>query len=64
MPKQKTHKGIAKKVKVRPGGSMQIGKPGANHNSGKKPTSFNRNHRKGSALSSADTNRYKKALRG
>ena len=39
MPKQKTHKGIAKKVTVRPGGS-----------------------RKGSVLSKADTNRYKKAL--
>ena len=31
MPKQKTHKGIAKKVTVRPGGSTKIGKPGANH---------------------------------
>lgn len=64
MPKQKTHKGIAKKVKVRPGGSMMIGHPGANHNSGKKSTDFNRNHRKGAELSSADKNRYKKALRG
>ncbi len=64
MPKQKTHKGIAKKVKVRPGGTTKIGCPGANHKTGKKPTSFNRNHRKGSVLSSADTNRYKKALRG
>ena len=59
MPKQKTHKGIAKKVTVRPGGSTKIGKPGANHNSGKKAT---RNFRKGSVLSKADTNRYKKAL--
>ncbi len=64
MPKQKTHKGIAKKVSVRPGGSTKIGKPGANHKTGKKPTSFNRDHRKGSVLSSADANRYKKALRG
>ena len=47
---------------VRPGGSTKIGKPGANHNSGKKATSFNRNFRKGSVLSKADTNRYKKAL--
>lgn len=62
MPKQKSHKGIAKKVTVRPGGSIKIGKPGANHMSGKKPTSFNRKFRKGSALSQADTNRYKKAL--
>lgn len=35
MPKQKSHKGIAKKVTVRPGGSTKIGKPGANHMSGK-----------------------------
>ena len=62
MPKQKSHKGIAKKVTVRPGGSTKIGKPGAKHMSGKKPTSFNRKFRKGSALSQADTNRYKKAL--
>ena len=62
MPKQKSHKGIAKKVTVRPGGSTKIGKPGANHMSGKKPTSFNRKFRKGSALSQADTNRCKKAL--
>ena len=62
MPKQKSHKGISKKVTVRPGGSTKIGKPGANHMSGKKPTSFNRKFRKGSALSQADTNRYKKAL--
>ena len=46
MPKQKSHKGIAKKVTVRPGGSTKIGKPGANHMSGKKPTSFNRKFRK------------------
>ena len=62
MPKQKSHKGIAKKVTVWPGGSTKIGKPGANHMSGKKPTSFNRKFRKGSALSQADTNRYKKAI--
>lgn len=64
MPKQKTHKGIAKKVTVRPGGSTKIGKPGMNHKTGKKPTSFNRAGRKGSVLSTADSNRYKKALRG
>jgi len=64
MPKQKSHGGISRKIKVRPGGSTKMGHPGANHNSGKKPTSFNRKHRKGSSLSSADMNRYKKALRG
>ena len=64
MPKQKTHKGIAEKVTKRNSGSLKIGHPGANHKTGKKPTSFNRNHREQSALSSADMNRYKKALRG
>lgn len=64
MPKMKSHGGISKKIKLRPGGTAKIGRPGANHNSGKKSTDFNRKHRKGSTLSSADTNRYKKALRG
>jgi len=62
MPKQKTHKGIAKKVTVRPGGSTKIGRVGANHMSGKKPTSFNRSCRKGSNLSKADQNRLKNII--
>lgn len=62
MPKQKTHKGISKKITVRPGGSTKIGRPGGNHNTGKKPTDFNRKNRKGSTLSQADLNRYKKVL--
>ena len=64
MPKTKTHKGIAKKIKVRQGGSTKICKPGSNHKTGKKPTSFNRIMRKGSSLSSGDTKRYKRELRG
>lgn len=64
MPKQKTHKGISKKIRVSQSGCVKIGRPGANHMTGKKPTSFNRSHRKENALSKADTNRYKKALRG
>jgi ribosomal protein L35 len=59
MPKLKSHGGISKKIKVRPGGTTKIGKVGANHNSGKKPTSYNRNARKGSVLSSGDAKRYK-----
>lgn len=59
MPKIKSHGGISKKIKVRPGGTTKIGKGGANHNSGKKPTSFNRKFRKGSSLSPADAKRYK-----
>ncbi len=62
MPKMKTHKALVKKIKVRASGSTKIGKVGGNHNTGKKPTSFNRNQRKGSVLSKGDANRYKKVL--
>lgn len=62
MPKQKSHKGISKKIKIRPGGSTKIGRPGGNHNTGKKSTSFNRKNRKGSTLSQGDLNRYKKVI--
>lgn len=59
MPKLKSHGGISKKIKVRPNGTTKMGKAGANHNSGKKPSSFNRKFRKGTSLSSGDANRYK-----
>ena len=59
MPKMKSHGGISKKIKVRNSGSTKIGHVGANHNSGKKPTDFNRKARKGSVLSKADAKRYK-----
>ncbi len=59
MPKMKSHGGISKKIKVRNSGSTKIGHVGANHNSGKKPTDFNRKARKGSVLSAADASRYK-----
>ena len=59
MPKMKSHGGISKKVLVRNSGSAKIGHVGANHNSGKKPTDFNRKSRKGSILSSADASRYR-----
>ena len=62
MPKAKTHKGISKKISVRPGGSTKIGRPGGNHKTGKKPTDFNRKNRKGTVLSEADANRLKKVL--
>ena len=62
MPKMKSHGGISKKIKVRNSGSTKIGHVGANHNSGKKPTDFNRKARKGSVLSKGDTRRYKGLL--
>ncbi len=62
MPKLKTHKGTAKVVKVRKGGTTKIGRPSRRHNTGDKPASFNRKGRKGSVLSKADQNRLKNVL--
>lgn len=62
MPKQKTHKGIAKKLNVRPGGSISIGCPSSRHNTGKKNASFNRNKRQGNTLSSGDYSRLKHVI--
>lgn len=62
MPKIKTHKGTTKVLKVRKGGSIKIGKPGSRHNTGSKPTNFNRSARKGSNLSKADQNRLKNII--
>ena len=56
---QKTHKGISKVLKVRPGGSIKIGSPASRHNTGKQTTKLNRKKRKGSELSRADYNRLK-----
>ena len=63
MPKMKSHGGISKKIRVRKSGSAKIGHVGANHNSGNKPTDFNRKSRKGSVLSSADASRYRGLLK-
>jgi large subunit ribosomal protein L35 len=62
MPKLKTHKGTAKVVKVRPGGTVKIGKPSTRHNTGKKNSAFNRRGRKGSLMSKADMRRLKEIL--
>ncbi len=63
MPKQKTHKGISKAIKARPGGTVKIGKPGTRHNTGKKNAASNRIGRKGSSLSSADNNRLQSVIK-
>ena len=57
MPKLKTHKGTAKVCKVRPGGTVKIGKPGSRHNTGKKNRVQNRNS------STADQNRLKNIIK-
>ena len=61
MPKIKTHKATAKVVKKRKN-DYKIGKPGSNHNTGKKSAGFNRSCRKGSSISKADQNRLKNVL--
>lgn len=60
MPKMKTHKGLSKVAKVRPGGTIKIGKPGSRHNTGKHDAASNRDNRMGSQMSQADKNRFKK----
>lgn len=62
MPKMKTHKGTAKVCKVRPGGTIKIGRPGSRHNTGSKSSKFNRSCREGSLLSASDYKRIKTNL--
>jgi len=62
MPKQKTHGGISKKIRVTNSGRAKIGHVGANHNTGKKGTDFNRKARKSTTLASGDAKRYKGLL--
>ena len=60
--KHKTHKGVKKVAKVRPGGTVAIGKPGSRHNTGKKNADFNRSARSGSTMSKSDMKRLKTVL--
>ncbi len=60
--KIKTRKSLAKVLNKRKN-DYKIGKHGARHNSGKKSGAFNRDARKGSTLSKADQNRFKKILK-
>ena len=62
MPKLKTHKGTAKVCKVRPGGTVKIGKPGSRHNTGKKNAAFNRKARSASNMNKSDMKRLKNVL--
>lgn len=64
MPKIKTHKGLQKKLRIKQSGLITIGHPGGRHNLGKKSQKVNREKRKESILSKADSNRFKKVLRG
>jgi ribosomal protein L35 len=57
--KQKKHSGIAKTMKVRPGGTVKIAKVGVLHNTGKKSSKQSRQKRKGSELHKTDLKRIK-----
>ena len=59
MPKLKTHKGVAKVLKSRKGGTITIGHPGQRHNTGKKASQHNRNMREKGSLSRADRRRLR-----
>ncbi len=59
MPKMKTHKGTAKKIRVRQSGSISIGHPGSRHNLGGKSSKVNRKKRNQSELTRADKRRLK-----
>jgi large subunit ribosomal protein L35 len=59
MPKQKTHKGLAKVLNKRKSGTITTNKVGALHKTGKKSGNFNRNKRKKNILSSADRKRLR-----
>lgn len=59
MPKMKTHKGLSKVAKARPGGTVKIGRAGGRHNTGKKNAAANRTVRKGSLMSTGDMKRLK-----
>lgn len=59
MAKMKTHKGLSKVVRVRPGGTVKITKAGGRHKTGKKNAAYNRDIRNGSLLSKSDYKRVK-----
>ena len=63
MPKLKTHKGVAKVSKKRPGGTVKITKAGGQHNTGKKNAAYNRDVRKGSLMSKSDMKRLKSVIK-
>lgn len=62
MPKQKTHKGAAKRFKVSKRGKIQAEKPGYHHKLTKKSASKKRQARKGLKLENANKKKVKRML--
>ncbi len=63
MPKLKSHSGLAKRAKQRPGGTVKISQAGNQHNTGKKSSSKNRKLRKSTLMSKDDVKRLKTLIK-
>lgn len=59
---QKTHSGVKKVLKVRPGGTITFSKPGASHKTGKKNAAYSRDKRQAGTLDSSDRKRLKRVI--
>ena len=62
MPKMKTHKGTAKRIKVRKSGSLSRGRTPADHLLTKKSSKRKRHMRKEGTVSKADEGRMRRLL--
>jgi large subunit ribosomal protein L35 len=62
MPKQKTHRGAAKRFKLTASGKVKRGKAYHSHILTKKTRKRKRNLRKGTLISSSDENRVRRML--
>lgn len=62
MPKLKTHKGTAKRIRLTPNGKVIRGRAGGNHLLQKKSAARKRNINKPARVSGANANNLKRAL--
>lgn len=62
MPKMKTHKGAAKRTKVKPSGKIEITAKGRGHNTGWKKSKISRQKRGKQYMTNADKSRIKTML--
>ncbi|TVP86373.1 MAG: 50S ribosomal protein L35 [Acholeplasmataceae bacterium] len=62
MPKQKTHSGLKKRIKVTATGKLKRGKAYSNHLAASKTTKQNRNMRKQTDVSPSDKKRIKSLI--
>ncbi len=62
MPKNKTHKGTKKRIKVTGAAKLLHGKPFGSHKLTKKSANYKRKLRKAAGVVSTDTNRLRQLL--